>query len=390
VKVLVRSTSNALGLSLDSIDELVRLARAGVPYRELAVRAPCALSTVYEHLGAATLVLRHHRAAHHLRVEEREEIRAGIVRGDSLRAIARTLHRSVSCLSREVERNGGRGAYRAYRADQRAVQAARRPRSGKIASRAELRRVIEAKLEQRWSPEQIAHHLRTQYPHDEGMQASHETIYQSLFVQARGSLRRELTKYLRTKRMARRSRSRAETRGRIVDMVHVRERPPEAEDRAVPGHWEGDLLLGGRSRSAIATLVERKTRLVLLVALPDGRTTEAVTAALSSKIVTLPEALRRSLTWDQGKEMAAHARFTSDTGVPVFFCDPHSPWQRGSNENTNGLLRDYFPKGTDFGAFTQADLDTVADELNTRPRQTLGWRTPAEVYAQDVAVALTA
>ena len=219
---------------------------------------------------------------------------------------------------------------------------------------------------------------------------SHETIYQSLFVQARGSLRRDLTKYLRSKRMARKPRSRAETRGRIVDMVHVRERPPEAEDRAVPGHWEGDLLLGARSRSAIATLVERKTRLVLLVALPAGRTTEAVTAALSSKIVTLPEALRRSLTWDQGKEMAAHAHFTNDTGVPVFFCDPHSPWQRGSNENTNGLLRDYFPKGTDFSAFTQADLDTVADELNTRPRQTLGWRTPAEVYAQDVAVALTA
>ena len=221
------------------------------------------------------------------------------------------------------------------------------------------------------------------------MRASHETIYQSLFVQARGSLRRELTRYLRSRRMARKSRSRAETRGRIVDMVHIRERPPEAEDRAVPGHWEGDLLLGARQRSAIATLVERKTRLVLLVALPDGRTTEAVTTALGGAIVELPAALKRTLTWDQGKEMAGHSRFTSDTGVPVFFCDRHSPWQRGSNENTNGLLRDYFPKGTDFSLLTQADLDAVPDELNTRPRQTLEWRTPAEVYAHETGVALT-
>jgi transposase, IS30 family len=250
-----------------------------------------------------------------------------------------------------------------------------------------LRRVIEEKLEQRWSPQQIAQHLRRVYPHDEGMRASHETIYQSLFVQARGSLRRELTRYLRTRRMSRKPRSRTETRGRIVDMVHVRERPPEAQDRFVPGHWEGDLLLGARGRSAIATLVERKTRLVLLVALPDMA--EVVSAALGSAIVALPAALRRSLTWDQGKEMAGHVRFTSDMGVPVFFCDPHSPWQRGSNENTNGLLRDYYPKGTDFSVLTQADLDAVADELNSRPRQTLQWRTPAEVYAHETGVALT-
>lgn len=377
------------GLDLDTIDELVRLGRSGVPYRQIAAHARCALSTVYEHLGAAVLVQRHQRSARHLRLAEREEIRAGLERGESLRAIARSLRRNVSCISREVARNGGRVAYRAYRADQRAVRAAARPRERRIASHAALRRVVEEKLERRWSPQQIAQHLRCVYPHDERMRASHETIYQSLFVQARGSLRRELTRYLRTRRMSRKARSRTETRGRIVDMVHIRERPPEAEDRAVPGHWEGDLVLGARGRSAIATLVERKTRLVILVALPDGRMTEVVTAALGRAIVALPEALRRSLTWDQGKEMAGHVRFTSETGVPVFFCDPHSPWQRGSNENTNGLLRDYFPKGTDFSVITQAELDTVADELNSRPRQTLQWRTPAEVYAQEAGVAFT-
>lgn len=278
---------STFGLDLDTIDELVRLARSGVAYRQLAAHAHCALSTVYEHLGAAVLVQRHQRTAQHLELAEREEIRAGLERGESLRAIARTLRRNVSCISREIARNG--------------VRAAARPRVTRIASNAALRQVVEEKLEQRWSPQQIAQHLRRAYAHDERTRASHETIYQSLFVQARGSLRRELTRYLRTRRMARKPRSRTDTRGRIVDMVHIRERPPEAQDRAVPGHWEGDLLLGARSRSAIATLVERKTRLVLLVALPDGRTTEAVTAALGSAIVALPAALRRSLTWGSGE-----------------------------------------------------------------------------------------
>jgi len=249
--------------------------------------------------------------------------------------------------------------------------------------------VVEEKLELRWSPEQIGHHLRAAYPHDEGMRVSHETIYQSLFVQSRGALRKELTSYLRTRRTSRKARNRIEARGKLSNMVLVRERPAEADDRAVPGHWEGDLVLGKAQRSQIGTLVERKTRFVMLFELPKGRAAEEVRDALAKRIQGLPEALRRTLTWDQGKEMAQHERFTIDTGVRVFFCDPHSPWQRGSNENTNGLLRQYFPKGTDLSVHTQADLDVVADQLNTRPRQTLGWKTPAEMYAQEAGVALT-
>jgi transposase, IS30 family len=318
VQRLVPSSTQGLALSVDRIDGLVRLARSGVPYRELAARVACSLSTVFEHLGPAALAQRHTHAGYHVRIEEREELRAGIVPGDSLRAMARALNRSVSRLSREVERNDGPAAYRAYRADQRAVGGGRRPRAGKIASSAELRRVIEAKLESRWSPQQIAQHLRRHYPHDERMRASHETIYQSLFVQARGSLRRELTTYLRTRRMSRRQRGRAETRGRIIDMVHVRERPADAADRAVPGHWEGDLLLGARARSAIATLVERTSRFVLLVALPEGRSTEAVTAALGTTIVTLPQALERNADLGSGRgDGGARALHQPDGGAGV-------------------------------------------------------------------------
>lgn len=376
-------------LSFDQVEELVRLARQGVDYRQVAERVSCALSTVYALVGPAIFQREDRRSLLHLSLSDREEIRAGVERGASFRAIARLLNRSVSTISREIERNGGRDAYRAWRADERAVHASRRPREAKIEANTELRRVIEAKLRKRWSPEQIAQHLRRTYPHDEGMQASHETIYQSLFVQARGSLHKDLTAFLRTRRASRKARGRVETRGRITNMIHIRERPGEAEDRAVPGHWEGDLILGARQRSQIGTLVERKTRFVILMELRDGRATEQVVQALSDRIRSLPDALRRTLTWDQGKELAAHQAFTITTGVPVYFCDPHSPWQRGSNENTNGLLRDYFPKRTDLSVHTQADLDAIADELNTRPRETLDWKTPAEMYALETGVAFT-
>ena len=243
--------------------------------------------------------------------------------------------------------------------------------------------MVEAKLEQRWSPQQIAGWLRVNFPDDPEMRVSHETIYLSLFVQSRGALRKELIRYLRTGRATRRPLGYTvmNGQGQLRDTVHISERPAEADDRAVPGHWEGDLLCG-KAGTAIATLVERQTRFVMLVALPNGHTAEVVTAALADAITELPQQLRRSLTWDHGKEMAEHARFTVATGVPVYFCDPRSPWQRGTNENTNGLLRQYFPKRTDLAPFSQDDLDHVAAELNGRPRQTLGWMSPSQALDQ--------
>jgi len=267
----------------------------------------------------------------------------------------------------------------------RAAARARRPRPAKLARNRPLRRIVERLLELHWSPQQISWQLRQDHPHEPEMWVSHETIYQSLFVQGRGALRAELTRCLRTGRARRRSARRATSAGHLVDMVLISERPAEVEDRAVPGHWEGDLIIGKERHSAIGTLVERQTRFVLLVALPHGRTAEAVRAAVAERILSLPEQLRRSLTWDRGKEMAGHAQFTIDTGVAVYFCDPHSPWQRGSNENTNGLLRQYFPKGTDLSVHDQAHLDAVARELNGRPRQTLDWMKPSEALAKIVA-----
>jgi IS30 family transposase len=240
---------------------------------------------------------------------------------------------------------------------------------------------VEAGLGRRWSPQQIAGWLRREYPDDVGMHVSHETIYQSLYVQSRGELRRELTAQLRTRRARRKPQGQREDRGRIRDMVMIADRPPEADDRRVPGHWEGDLLLGARGRSAIVTLVERHTRYVLLARLAD-QTSVHVTDVLAERIAQLPEHLLRSLTWDQGRELAAHQHFTNTTGIQVYFCDPHSPWQRGSNENTNGLLRQYLPKGSDLSLHSQTELDDIAAELNGRPRQTLGWLTPAEKMAQ--------
>jgi IS30 family transposase len=295
------------------------------------------------------------------------------------------LGRHRSTVWREIRRNGGRRRYRCWAAERRAETAARRPKTAKLAANTKLRDQVQAWLEQRWSPEQISARLVTVFPDDPNMRISHETIYQSLYVQGRGALRRELTASLRTGRAIRRPARRAPTQ-HVPDKVLISERPAEAGDRAIPGHWEGDLISGRHNRSAIATLVERSTRYVQLVALPEGRTAPAVRDALIASVQTLPTQLWRSLTWDQGAEMADHRTFTIATGIDVYFCDPHSPWQRGSNENTNGLLRQYFPKGTDLAVHNQDHLDTVAAELNGRPRKTLQWETPAERLAQLVAL----
>jgi transposase, IS30 family len=326
------------------------------------------------------------RSSLRLSAAEREEISRGLRAGESLRAISARLGRAPSTLSREVTANGGRRRYRAWQAEAMAAERTRRPRLAKLARSPVLRRAVEGLLAAHWSPQQIAQRLRHDHPDDQEMWVSHETIYQSLFVQGRGALRAELAHCLRTGRARRRSPRRVAGSGELADMVLISERPAEVEDRAVPGHWEGDLIIGKNNKSAIGTLVERQTRYVVLVALPDGRTAERVRTALVEQILSLPEQLRRSLTWDRGKEMAEHVRFTVDTGVQVYFCDPHSPWQRGSNENTNGLLRQYFPKGTDLSVHSQTALDAVARELNGRPRQTLGWMKPSEALAKVVAL----
>jgi IS30 family transposase len=313
-----------------------------------------------------------------LSCEEREEISRGIAAGKSIRAIAAELARSPSTIARELARNGGRQRYRAAEADRRALERARRPQRCKLARNPALAAVVAEKLAEKWSPRQIAGWLRSAFPDDETMRVSHETIYLTLFVQARGALKRELLAQLRRSRSIRRPRTAARSNpGPIIGAVSIRERPAEAADRAVPGHWEGDLLAGSKN-SHIATLVERQSRFVMLVALA-GRDTRTVTNALAEHIQQLPEQLRRSLTWDRGGEMADHARFTVATAIQVYFCDPHSPWQRGSNENTNGLLRQYLPKGTDLSAIAQPQLDAIANSLNTRPRETLNFKTPADI-----------
>ena len=312
---------------------------------------------------------------------DREEISRGLRAGESCRAIARRLRRAPSTVTREVRANRGRNGYRAWRAELRRDRQARRPRTAKLARDRVLRADVAAMLERRWSPQQIAATLRREHPDEPERRVSHETIYRSLYVQGRGALRRELTKCLRTGRVLRKPHGQHHPGGQIRDMVLISERPGEVEDRAVPGHWEGDLLVGYNNQSAIGTLVERQTRFVLLVALPGGQSAPYVRDRLAARILTLPAQLRRSLTWDQGREMAEHVRFTVDTGVQVYFCDPRSPWQRGSNENTNGLLRQYFPRGTNLNQHSQGELDAVAAELNGRPRQTLGWLKPSEVLA---------
>jgi IS30 family transposase len=371
------------GLSVGEVERIWEVRALGLSDAEVARRLGLEARRVTRYLAGCGGVRPRRvrrRAAGCLSLAEREEISRGVACGESARAIARRLGRSHTTVLREIARSGGRRRYRACFADREAWERARRPKASKLDRCPQLRELVVALLESDHSPQQIAGWLARNYPDNEQMRVSHETIYRALFVQSRGSLRAELTRHLRTgrvKRLPRGASACGQGRGRLQDMVMISERPAEAEDRAVPGHWEGDLLMGTKT-SAIATLVERQTRYVQLVALPDGFKAEPVRRALSASIQTLPQQLRRSLTWDQGREMAEHARFSIDTDLPVYFCDPRSPWQRGSNENTNGLLRQYFPKGRSLKSVTQAELDRVAALLNGRPRKTLGFMTPAE------------
>jgi IS30 family transposase len=336
----------------------------------------------------------------YLSVAEREEIAVGIAAGESIRAIAAKLGRAASTVSRELGRNtpwsGSRRRrdrpYRAHLAQARAEERARRPKPAKLATMSRLRRQVQAGLKKKWSPEQIVRRLRRDFPDDPEMRVCHETIYQALYVQSRGALRRELTKCLRTGRVLRKPRRRSQARRartRIIDPVMISDRPAEVADRAVPGHWEGDLIIGGDGVSAIGTLVERTTRFVILLHLPGRHTAEAVRTAIVNQITVLPAQLRRSLTWDQGTEMSQHQKISIAADLPIYFCDPHSPWQRGTNENTNGLLRQYFPKGTRLSGHSPKHLNTVANELNTRPRKTLDWDTPAERLAKLLSEPIT-
>jgi len=369
--------------------QVILLAANGATYREI-------LSQVDTSMGAITIVLRQwggvtrsdaswDPSAVRLSLEDRIEVRVGIETGRSLSAIARSLGRAPSTICREVGANGGRERYRPAAAHARAQRCAWRPKPTKLAANRDLCARVIGDLEQLWSPAQIRTRLRVEYPEGPEMWVSHETIYKSIYIQGRGELRRELARCLRTGRAQRRPQGRTERRGGIADMVMISERPAEVADRAVPGHWEGDLIVGKDNKSAIATLVERSTRYVLLARIGDQRA-ETVREALLERVATLPAHLWRSLTWDQGKEMAQHRLFSLETGIDVYFCDPHSPWQRGSNENTNGLLRQYFPKGTVLSGFTQDELDAVAVQLNGRPRQTLGWQTPAERLTERIAM----
>src|ERR1700722_8750027 len=323
-----------------------------------------------------------------LSLEEREEISRGLAAGYSIRAIGEALGRSPSPVGSEGNANGGRKKYRALVADRAACRRALRPKRAKLAQCRRLRGGVQRKLEAKWSPQQISAWLASQYPDCPEMQVSHETIYQSLFVQSRGALRKELHSCLRSGRAMRRAKAYTKGnvgQGQLRNMVMISERPAEVKDRAVPGHWEGDLIFG-KKMTSIGTLVERHSRYVILLKLPNGHGAEAVRQAMTKRILTLPAQLRRSITWDQGKEMAEHVRFTVETGVQIYFCDPKSPWQRGSNENTNGLLRQYLPKSSDLSQATQRELDAIARSLNTRPRQTLGWMTPSQAFAEAVAL----
>jgi IS30 family transposase len=357
----------------------------GVLPRVIAVEVGCSVATVWR--AQADAVLRRQRrrsdSGFRLSVEERIEIGMRVARGETDSEIARALGRHRSTVGRELGRCGKRrGHYAPFAAERRARRLACRPKPTKLSRSPRLLAAVEAGLARRWSPEQISAKLRVDHPDDQEMRISPETIYLSLFVQSRGELRKQLTAELRTGRKSRKPRGSVQNRGRIAGMVNISERPAEVEDRAVPGHWEGDLIMGAGGRSAVVTLVERQTRFVTLARLGHDRSTERVIDALSERVGQVPAHLARSLTWDQGKELSAHQSFTNDTGIQVYFCDPHAPWQRGSNENTNGLLRQYLPKSTDLSAHDQAELDRISDQLNGRPRKTLGWATPAEKMAE--------
>ena len=373
-------------LSAADIDEIWSRLRAGHSVKPAARALGLPTGTVRAYLVRCGGIRPdpRRRGVGRLTLEEREEISRGLAAGLSLRRIAAGLGRSPSTISREVAGKGGARRYRATVADQQAWTRATRPKACKLATNPVLAGIVSEKLQRRWSPQQIAGWLKLTYPDDPGMHVSHESIYRTLFVQSRGALRKELTAYLRTGRVIRRAHGvrLPDGRGARPGIVNISERPAEAADRAVPGHWEGDLVFG-KGMSPVATLVERSTRFLMLVGLPDGNhKADAVADALAAAVQYLPEHLARSLTWDQGHEMAEHKRFTRQTGIQVYFCDPKSPWQRGSNENTNGLLRQYMPRRLDFRTLTQDDLDAIALELNDRPRQTLDFKTPSQPLAE--------
>ena len=360
----------------------------GVLPRVIAVELGCSKRTVVRVRADAVLRRQRRRSdsGFRLSIEERIEIAMRVARDESNSEIARGLGRHRSTIGKELARCGGkRGHYAPFAAERRARKLACRPKETKLSASPRLLAAVETGLGRQWSPEQISAKLRVDHPDDQEMRISHETIYQSLFVQSRGALRKQLTGELRTGRKSRKPQGTVQNRGRIAGMVNISERPAEVEDRAVPGHWEGDTIIGAGQHSAVVTLVERQTRFVMLARLGNGRGTEHVIDALKARIGQLPAHLARSLTWDQGRELSAHQRFTDDTGIQVYFCDPHSPWQRGSNENTNGLLRQYLPKGTDLSVHDQDALDAISDSLNGRPRKTLGWATPAEKMAELLA-----
>lgn len=375
-------------MSASERNELWRRWREGESLTDIARALERALAPIQRMVEAEGGIGRVARCRSRLALTtaEREEISRGIAGGESVRGMAHRLRRAPSTISREIRRHGGWRQYRAQTADRRAWARCRRPKVCRLATRPALRRAVAAQLAQQWSPQQIAGWLRAAYPGDAEMQVSHETIYRSLFIQSRGVLKRELLQHLRRQRRYRHAR--AATRvghhpGHIVQAVSIRERPAEVEDRAVPGHWEGDLLEGAKG-TYVATLVERQSRYVLLIRVPN-KETGTVVRALAKRVQRLPPGLMKSLTWDRGTELAGHRAFTVATNVQVYFCDPQSPWQRGSNENTNGLLRQYLPKGMDLSQHRQAQLDAIALRLNTRPRMTLGFRTPAAKLAEIVA-----
>jgi IS30 family transposase len=373
----------------DERQRVIGLIADGMTPREAAVVVTRSVEMVRRVMREAGGVARRHDwdpSPARLSAQEREEIRSGLDAGDSLAAIGRRLERATSTISRDVKANGGRDGYQGWAAHRAACERARRPKIAKLAGCERLRAQVEDWLEnEQWSPTQISARLRVEFPDDPMMRVSPETIYQSLYVQGRGALRKELALCLRTGRAIRRNRSRLDHPGPVPNKIMISERPAEVEDRSIPGNWEGDLIIGKNGRSAVGTLVERSTRFVMLLHLPGDHTAETVRNAMAKKVQTLPGHFMKSITWDQGSEMAQHQRFTIDTGIAIYFCDPHSPWQRPTNENTNGLLRQWMPKGTDLSHFTEADLDHFAHKLNNRPRQTLEWLKPSEVLARIVA-----